>query len=67
MQYISPQVWEEFNRRFPDAARFLRHESLRGELAGLQQQENPNPWQCRRMTELTELFKSRAQMEAANV
>lgn len=62
-QYISPQVWHEFERKHPGAVAFLRRESLRGELAALQNMTNPNRWQRDRMQELKALEKSNNQIE----
>jgi len=56
--YISPQVWADFERRFPLAAAYLRSESLHGELNALLNMTNPTAYQRRRIEELQAITES---------
>jgi hypothetical protein len=66
IQYVSPQVWAEFERKHTAAAAFIREENLRGELAALQRMPNPNRWQRDRMEELKTLFRERGNPSCIN-
>lgn len=55
---VLPVDFQEFEKRFPDAASFLRHKSLQNELAHLERQPDHrmNDWRIDRRNELRKLF-----------
>jgi hypothetical protein len=58
MRYVLHGAMVEFEKRFPDAASFLRHESLKGELFTLESRSKfmgLNKWEVSRLKDLRAL------------
>jgi hypothetical protein len=59
MRYVSHEAWQEFEDKFPDAAAFLRHREMIGELIELLSHHHLNEilteWEKQRLAELEKL------------
>jgi hypothetical protein len=61
VEYLSQKDWEDFEKKYPDAAAFLRDRRLLGEAFHLitKQSNGPlNQYEQQRLRELKELHKS---------
>ena len=66
MRYVSHDAMREFETRFPDAAAFLLHHDLKGELATLRSQNEFNvldEWHKKRLQDLENLEASTSQIQ----
>uniref|UniRef100_A0A6H1ZRF8 Uncharacterized protein n=1 Tax=viral metagenome TaxID=1070528 RepID=A0A6H1ZRF8_9ZZZZ len=56
MRYVKHEAWQEFEDKFPDAAVFLRHHDLIGELTKLRSHFGIlTEWEKQRLAELEKL------------
>ena len=61
MKYVNYEAYQEFESQFPEAAAFLLHHSLRGELVSLESRDKfnlLNEWERNRLEELRTLQKN---------